>query len=153
PADTLGRLGGDEFVVLCEALNEAGDAVAVAERVIDCMATAFTINSTEVFISASIGIAVAAGGGADADELLSDADLAMYRAKERGKGVHEVFDESMRKLVVQRVAMEKALRGGIERGELVAHYQPVVDLGSGAVVGLEALVRWQHPERGLLAPA
>jgi EAL domain-containing protein (putative c-di-GMP-specific phosphodiesterase class I) len=124
----------------------------VAERIIDAVATAFPIGDTDVFISASIGVAVAEGD-TDAEALLADADLAMYRAKERGKGVHELFDESMRSLVVERVAMEKALRGGIDNGELVAHYQPVIDLETGTLAGMEALVRWQHPERGLLPPS
>jgi diguanylate cyclase (GGDEF)-like protein/PAS domain S-box-containing protein len=150
--DTLARLGGDEFVVLCEGVNTRDDAVAVAERIIECLKAPFSIAGSEVFVSASIGVAVAAGGDSDADQLLGDADLAMYRAKERGKGVHEVFDESMRALVVERIATEHALRLGIENGELVAHYQPVVDLRTGAIAGFEALVRWQHPERGLVPP-
>jgi diguanylate cyclase (GGDEF)-like protein/PAS domain S-box-containing protein len=152
PGDTLARLGGDEFVILCEGLVDGDNAAIVAERVIDALSTPFRIAGSEVYVSASIGVAVAAGDAMEADELLGDADLAMYRAKERGKGVHEVFDESMRSALIDRLATEKALRRGIADGELVAHYQPVVDLNTGSVVGLEALVRWRHPERGILPP-
>ncbi|HWW53418.1 MAG TPA: EAL domain-containing protein, partial [Acidimicrobiales bacterium] len=150
--DTLARLGGDEFVVLCEELARGDDAVAVAERIVGAFVSPFQIGGTEVQMSASIGVAVAVGADADAEQLLADADLAMYRAKERGRGSHEVFDETMRARLVARLETERALRRGIDEGELVAYYQPVIELGGGAVVGMEALVRWHHPDRGLVPP-
>ena len=150
--DTLARLGGDEFVVLCEDLARGDDAVAVAERIVGAFVSPFQIGGTEVQMSASIGVAVAVGADADAEQLLADADLAMYRAKERGRGSHEVFDETMRARLVARLETERALRRGIDEGELVAYYQPVIELGGGSVVGMEALVRWHHPDRGLVPP-
>jgi diguanylate cyclase (GGDEF)-like protein/PAS domain S-box-containing protein len=150
--DTLARLGGDEFVVLCEELQGQELAVQIAGRIIDGLSSPFLLEGSEAFVSASIGIAVTAGT-MDADQLLGDADLAMYRAKERGKGGYELFDESLRTRLVERLATEQALRKGIDEGELVAHYQPVVELTRGTVIGMEALVRWRHPERGLLPPS
>ena len=152
PGDTLARLGGDEFVVLCEELESQDVAVQIAERILGSLTSPFVLESSEAFVSASIGIAVTPGG-MDAEQLLGDADLAMYRAKERGKGDYELFDESLRTRLVERLATEQALRKGIDQGELVAHYQPVVELARGTVVGMEALVRWRHPQRGLLPPS
>jgi diguanylate cyclase (GGDEF)-like protein/PAS domain S-box-containing protein len=153
PGDTLARLGGDEFVILCEDLADSHDAVSIAQRLITGLATPFALPAGEVFVSASIGIAVAHGTGHDAEELLGDADMAMYRAKERGRGIYELYDHTMRARLIHRLATEKALRHGVDHDELFVVYQPTVDLATAAVTGVEALVRWQHPERGLLAPA
>jgi diguanylate cyclase (GGDEF)-like protein/PAS domain S-box-containing protein len=151
--DTLARLGGDEFVVLCPNLLGASDAIRVSERVIASLAHPFVVSGTEVYISASIGIVETSGERVRAEQLLSDADLAMYRAKERGRGVYELFDQSMRARLVERLTVEKELRTSIEKDQLCLHYQPVFDMAGGHVAGVEALVRWNHPERGLLPPS
>ena len=150
--DTLARLSGDEFVVLCEDVDDHHAAEEVAARILEALSAPFPVAGSEAYLSASIGIAMTAGGDTSAENLLADADLAMYRAKERGKGVFELFDERLRVRVTERLTTERALRTAIERDELVAHYQPVVDVVSGRVTGVEALVRWSHPDRGFLPP-
>jgi diguanylate cyclase (GGDEF)-like protein/PAS domain S-box-containing protein len=153
PGDTLARLGGDEFVILCEDVASSDDAEAIATRILETLSEPFTLPTGEAFITASIGIALASGEGENPDELLGDADLAMYRAKERGKGVHELFDHHMRARLVERMATEKALRQAVDRDEFFLVYQPIVELGTGTLRGVEALVRWRHPERGLVPPS
>lgn len=150
--DTLARLSGDEFVVVCEDVDDGLDATEMAQRVLDELAKPFQVAGSEAYVSGSVGVAVSGGLNTDAETLLADADMAMYRAKERGRGVYEVFDTSLRSRVIERLTIERALRRGIEADELLAHYQPLVDVETGRVTGVEALVRWQHPERGLLAP-
>jgi diguanylate cyclase (GGDEF)-like protein/PAS domain S-box-containing protein len=153
PSDTLARFGGDEFTILCEDIGDADEAVAVAERIINGMEAPLPIGSTEVAMRASIGIALAcADADADAERLLRDADAAMYRAKEHGRNRVEVFDEVMRARVVSQLSTEKALRRAIDREEFVLHYQPEVALLSRARCGVEALVRWVDPERGMIPP-
>jgi diguanylate cyclase (GGDEF)-like protein len=149
---TLARFGGDEFVVLCEDLASEVGAVRIAERVQQALLSPFVLERKEHFVTASIGIVLASGSDRDAEDLLRDADIAMYRAKERGPGNWEIFDEALRKRALERVATERALRNALETGELRLHYQPIVALDGGAVQFVEALVRWQHPERGLLPP-
>ena len=150
--DTVARVGGDEFVVCCEGLDGEDDATAMAARMCEAVAEPVVLDGVELFVTTSVGIAVAEAGQ-DAATLLRDADAALYRAKERGKNRAEVFDDEVRAAVAERMAVESALHRAVERGELRLHYQPVVDLLDGSVVGVEALVRWQHPERGLLPPA
>jgi diguanylate cyclase (GGDEF)-like protein len=150
-ADTAARLGGDEFAVLLEDLADEGEATAVAERMITAFRRPFSILSKEVFASASIGIAFASPGGT-CDQVLRNADLAMYTAKGRGKARSEVFDESMHGAALERLELEGDLRRAVEQGELVLHYQPIVELRTGRVAAFEALVRWHHPVRGLLNP-
>ncbi|MEA2319343.1 MAG: hypothetical protein QOD44_3532 [Solirubrobacteraceae bacterium] len=150
--DTVARFGGDEFVLICEGLNNAGEAVRIAERTLRALEAPFAVGAGEHYVSASLGIAIADGPGRDAEDLIREADAAMYRAKERGTGRLEVFDERMRAQATARLRIETELRRALEREELVLHYQPVVDIEDGGVTSLEALVRWQHPERGLLAP-
>jgi diguanylate cyclase (GGDEF)-like protein/PAS domain S-box-containing protein len=152
PSDTIARLGGDEFVVVCEGLTDARDAVTVAERVSAAMAEPLVLPAGPHQVSASIGIAVAACPDDTPESLLRDADAAMYRAKERGRGRYELFDEAMREQVMRRMRTENELRRALDAGELRVHYQPIVDLSDGRAIGLEALVRWQHPDRGLLGP-
>jgi diguanylate cyclase (GGDEF)-like protein/PAS domain S-box-containing protein len=149
--DVVARLGGDEFVVVCA--EPAGDsAIAeVAQRVVDVLAQPFSLGERELFASASVGVAVG-GAGADAEGLLRDADAAMYRAKEQGGGRYEVFDAELRARLVARMATEAALRRALERDELEVHYQPIADLTTGRYMVFEALVRWHHPERGLISP-
>ncbi|MDX6664385.1 MAG: hypothetical protein QOG68_591, partial [Solirubrobacteraceae bacterium] len=150
--DTAARFGGDEFVLLCEDISGAHQAIAIADRVSASLAAPFVLGDDEAFVRTSIGIAMATGQDARAEALLRDADAAMYRAKEKGGGVYEVFDDEMRAGAVKRLDTESALHRALERGEFLLHYQPQAVLATGAVVGLEALVRWQHPDRGLVAP-
>jgi diguanylate cyclase (GGDEF)-like protein/PAS domain S-box-containing protein len=152
PSDTVARLGGDEFLVVCEQLDGAHEAIRVAERVAQAITLPIVLSAGEHFITASIGIAVADSAEAVPEDLLRDADAAMYRAKERGRGRYELFDEVLRKRVLLRLRTENELRRGIEQDELRVVYQPVVELADGAVTAVEALVRWQHPQRGLLDP-
>ncbi len=152
PSDTVARLGGDEFLVLCEQLDGAREAIRVAERVAHAVTQPIVLASGEHFITASIGIAMAETAEADPADLLRDADAAMYRAKERGRGRYELFDDVLRTRVLRRMRTETELRRALEHEELSLLYQPVVDTMSGQIRAVEALVRWNHPERGLLEP-
>jgi diguanylate cyclase (GGDEF)-like protein/PAS domain S-box-containing protein len=151
PSDTIARFGGDELVILCEDLDGEPGARAIADRIAALFEEPFIVEDGEAFLQASIGIALAADG-ASAEDLIRDADAAMYRAKEGGRARVEVFDEAMRDDARERVATESALRRAIERDELCIHVQPVVRIGDEAIVAFEALVRWEHPERGLVPP-
>ena len=153
PEDSVARLGGDEFTVLLEDLGDARDAARVAERIIAALRAPFAIGGREVVISASIGIAHGAGDREQAIDLWRNADIAMYRAKQAGKGGYEVFDRRMGHQAVERLALEADLRRAIERGEFRLVYQPKVELATGRIVGVEALARWLHPERGVVPPA
>jgi diguanylate cyclase (GGDEF)-like protein len=150
-ADTIARFGGDEFGVLLAEVADERTAIRVAERIATMLATPFQIGGREHFIGVSTGI-VLGGSGRDPDELIRDADTAMYSAKRRGRGRYELFDHDMRARVRELITVDNELRTAIERSDLRLSYQPVVDLRSGKVIGAEALVRWQHPERGLLMP-
>jgi diguanylate cyclase (GGDEF)-like protein len=150
--DTVARLGGDEFAVLFTNLRDQEDAVTVADRITRAMREPISLGGTQVTISPSVGIATA-GHGSSSDALLRNADVAMYRAKASGKGRHAVFEPSMHAEVLVRVQLETDLRRAVERGELRLHYQPIVRLDDGEVAGAEALVRWEHPERGLVFPS
>lgn len=164
PSDTLARLAGDEFVVLLENVDEAG-AVRTAERILQGVGSPFTISGQEFFISASVGIALGrrsaladrqpAGKsvGHEADILLRHADLAMYKAKKRGKARHVLYEERMGQEAGTRLTLERDLRRALRRREIEVYYQPEVFLKSGRVAGMEALARWRHPERGLVLPA
>jgi diguanylate cyclase (GGDEF)-like protein/PAS domain S-box-containing protein len=152
PSDTVARLGGDEFLVVCEQLDGAHEAIRVAERVAQAINQPIVLAEGEHFVTASIGIAAAESAGVLPEDLLRDADAAMYRAKERGRGRYELFDDHLRKRVLLRMRTENELRRGMEKGELRVVYQPVVELDGGNVTAVEALVRWQHPKRGLLDP-
>jgi diguanylate cyclase (GGDEF)-like protein len=148
--DTVARFGGDEFAVLAD-INEEADAIHIAERILAMFAHPFALEGREVFASASIGIAISSRTF-DGEALVRDADAAMYRAKSRGRAGYELFDEAMRARVMQRLQLESELHRALKRGELELAYQPIVSLADGAVLGAEALVRWHHPERGLLMP-
>jgi diguanylate cyclase (GGDEF)-like protein len=150
--DTAARFGGDEFVILCEDVSGERQAIAIAERIADELDAPFTVEGDEVFVRTSVGIALATEPGARPEALIRDADAAMYRAKERGGGVYEVFDDQMRERAVRRMETENALHRALDRGEFVMHYQPIVQMATGALHGVEALARWQHPHRGLVMP-
>ncbi len=151
PSDTLARFGGDELTLLCEDIGHGEDARAVAQRLLDTFGEPFVVQDGEAFLQASIGIALSRDGFETPEDLIRDADAAMYRAKARGQGI-ELFDEAMRQDVRDRLALEAALRRGIGRGELRLHCQPLVSLADARIEGFEALVRWEHPERGLVPP-
>jgi diguanylate cyclase (GGDEF)-like protein len=150
--DTLARLGGDEFALLLEEVKEPSDAARVAERLQVALRSPMTIRDSEVFTSASIGIALFGRADDAPQHLLRSADLAMYRAKEHGRDRFEVFDPAMHTAAMERLRLEMDLRRAIERDQLTLHYQPVFSLSTGGVVAVEALIRWQHPERGLIPP-
>jgi diguanylate cyclase (GGDEF)-like protein len=149
--DTAARLGGDEFALLIEDATVEHDVIVVAERVTACLRQPFVLAGKEVFVGASVGIAFAERG-LDADQMLRNADLAMYTAKGLGKNRFEVFAPEMHTNVVDRLEVEAELRRALDRGERRLFYQPIVDLSTSHVTGVEALIRWQHPQRGLLGP-
>jgi diguanylate cyclase (GGDEF)-like protein/PAS domain S-box-containing protein len=150
---TVARFGGDEFTILLEELRRPADAALVAERLLTELGRPFNLDGSEVFTTASIGIVSDGQGYAEAEDLLRDADTAMYRAKAMGKARYEIFDGAMREHVVERLRLETDLQKGIERREFCPYYQPIVSLVTGRLAGFEALVRWRHPQRGLLEPA
>src|SRR6267143_1983527 len=149
---TVARLGGDEFTVLLDDIKDPSDAKRAADRMMKALATPFILGGKEVFTSVSIGIALSNSAYELPEEILRDADTAMYRAKSLGKARYEVFDADMRASVMARLQLETDLRRALERGELRNFYQPIVALASGEIAGFEALLRWQHPTRGLLGP-
>jgi diguanylate cyclase (GGDEF)-like protein len=150
--DVVARLGGDEFAVLLEGVHDATRACQIAERIINDLNAPFRLAAKELFTSTSVGIALAAPHYQNPDELLRDADSAMYRAKAAGRHRFAVFDDDLRKEAVSLLEVENDLRRGLTRNEFVPYYQPVVDIENGDVVGYEALMRWRHPQRGVLLP-
>jgi EAL domain-containing protein (putative c-di-GMP-specific phosphodiesterase class I) len=148
----VARLGGDEFTILLEGVRDAEDAIRMAERIQKQLALPCHLGGNEVFTSASLGIALSAIGYHRAEDLLRDANIAMHRAKSLGKARHQVFDTTMHSHAVALLKLETDLRRVIERQEYRVHYQPIVVLETGRLTGFEALVRWQHPTRGLLYP-
>ncbi|MDP3773994.1 MAG: EAL domain-containing protein [Gemmatimonadales bacterium] len=153
PGDTAARLGGDEFALFLDDIHDVGDAIRVADRIENELKQPFVLGTQEVFGSASIGIALSVAGYDRPEDFLRDADLAMYRAKEQGGARHEVFQVEMHKHAVAMLQLETDLRRALERDEFLLHYQPIVSMRSGKIVGFEALARWQHPQRGLVQPA
>jgi diguanylate cyclase (GGDEF)-like protein/PAS domain S-box-containing protein len=155
PGDVVARFGGDEFGIMIDRLADEGEALAIADRVADAFMQPFSLDGVDHFVSASIGIAVSRGSEerpVNAELLIRDADAAMYRAKESGRARCVLFDAEMRAGAMRRLEVERELRYALERDELALFYQPVVNLRSGEITGLEALVRWRHPERGMLDP-
>jgi diguanylate cyclase (GGDEF)-like protein/PAS domain S-box-containing protein len=151
--DTAARLGGDEFAILLEDVTDPAEAAGVADRVIEALRPPFDIDGKRTFVYASIGIAQSAGTpGERAEELLRNADVAMYIAKRRGKGGHEFFEPDMHLAAMKRLELKAELELALDRDEFVIHYQPAVQLASGQITAVEALVRWNHPERGLVPP-
>ncbi|HEV8424303.1 MAG TPA: EAL domain-containing protein [Actinomycetes bacterium] len=152
PSDTVARFGGDEFAVLIEDASDDIDVTAVAERVLEGLRQPFVVNGRELHVRGSMGIARMESDVEGADQLLRNADLAMYRAKAAGRGGYERYDPEMHTELVQRVQLEADLRRALEDGDLFLNYQPTFDLASGQLVGAEALARWHHPTRGLVPP-
>jgi diguanylate cyclase (GGDEF)-like protein/PAS domain S-box-containing protein len=150
--DTVGRFGGDEFVILCEDIDGADDATRLAERVSLAFHQPFDLDDADIVVGMSIGIAVSQPGVADAETLIRDADAAMYRAKAQGRARYQLFEPHIRHQAVDRFELERELRAALGNDELEVFYQPVFDLAGGHVVGAEALLRWNHPTRGVVAP-
>lgn len=150
-SDTVARLGGDEFAVLLENVRSEADMLTVAARISHALRSPFALEGKEVFVAASIGIARATPG-ITADELLRNADAAMYAAKTRGKSQHAIFEPAMHAEIVARLELEADLRRALTHGELRVHYQPIVDLATGRLTGMETLLRWAHPKRGWVMP-
>jgi len=150
--DMVARFGGDEFAILLDAIQDASDAVRVAEKVQQAISAPFKLVSHEAITTASIGVALSTSGYTEAEDIIRDADTAMYRAKDRGKARCEIFDTAMHTRAVTLLRLESDLRRALEKDELCVYYQPIVSLASGELHGFEALVRWQHPERGIVSP-
>ena len=153
PTDTVARLGGDEFTILLENISSKSEATLVAESIYQTLTFPFYIDGYELFSTASIGIALSSQGYEKPEDMLRDADLTMYSAKERGKACYEVFDCSMRDRALQRLELETDLRRAMERQEFEVYYQPITSLALGTLAGFEALVRWNHPTKGSIKPA
>ncbi|MHB8948075.1 MAG: putative bifunctional diguanylate cyclase/phosphodiesterase, partial [Rhodoferax sp.] len=152
-SDTVSRQGGDEFLLLLPFIEHADDAALSAQKMLTALAAPHHIDGRDLHISVSIGISVYPDDGQDAQTLIMCADTAMYYAKENGRNNFKFFEQDMNTRAVQRQSIESSLRQALERQEFVLHYQPKIDLQSGTIVGAEALIRWQHPQRGLLSPA
>ncbi len=152
PGDTVARLGGDEFAILLNDIHGPEDATRVAERVQELLREKLVLGGREVFTSASIGVALSNAGYRTPEEILRDADTAMYRAKAAGRGCYQVFDQTMHRSVVALLKLETELRQAVEKNQFLMHYQPIVSLEDKRIVGFEGLVRWLHPEHGLVSP-
>ncbi|MEK6277098.1 MAG: EAL domain-containing protein [Actinomycetota bacterium] len=150
--DTVARFGGDEFAILVEEVYDEREATVIADRIRDAFGDPFSIRGYDQYISASIGVAVGRGSEQDAESLIRDADAAMYRAKDHGRDRSELFDQAMRANAFQRLETERELRHALERDEFVLHYQPIVELANGDIIGVEALLRWEHPKKGMVSP-
>lgn len=151
--DTVARVGGDEFTIMVEAITGVTEAIRAAVRVLDTLNEPFLLDGEEIYANVSIGIAVSGPEYDRPEQLIRDADTAMYRAKAEGKGRYEIFDAAMREEAVSLLQLETDLRRALDRQELRVHYQPIVSLRNGATTGFEALIRWQHPTKGLVPPA
>lgn len=153
PGDTAARYGGDEFTVLCEGITSESDAVVIAERIGAAVSRPFALDDAETVLTSSIGIAIASGNEDSPENLVHQADSAMYRAKKHGKARYELFSGVIRQRAIERLELENALHRALDRDEFRLHFQPEVDLGTDDFTSVEALLRWDHPERGLLPPA
>jgi diguanylate cyclase (GGDEF)-like protein len=153
PVDTLARFGGDEFAILLSGMSDATDAVRVAQRISEELSQPFVLDKNSAFATSSIGIALSSTGYDRPEDILRDADTAMYRAKENGKARYEVFDQGMHARAVSRLQLESDLRRAVEEKQFCVFYQPIICLENGRLSGFEALVRWNHPRRGLVSPA
>jgi diguanylate cyclase (GGDEF)-like protein len=152
PTDSVARLGGDEFVILLDDIRDISDATYVADRIQREISTASLLSEHTAYVTASMGIVLSASGYDDPEDILRDADIAMYRAKGNGRARYEIFDTTMRDRILKRLNLENELRQAIERGDLRVYFQPIVSLSDNQLIGFEALVRWQHHERGIIPP-
>jgi len=150
--DLFARLGGDEFTVLLNVINDTEDAARVARRIIDIMSEPFKVNGCDIFITSSIGIAIYPNDGQEIDSLLKNADAAMYSAKENGKNSYQYYKEHMNAAAFERLTLENDLHKALEQEEFLLHYQPLISVDSGAITGMEALIRWQHPNGTIIPP-
>ncbi len=152
PYDTVARFGGDEFAVLLEDVTFAEDAAAVAARIVKACESPLTLQGSEVTASVSVGLAHSRGSDQTSAEILRAADIALYQAKRSGRGQYTIFDPKLDLVWLERLKLERDIRGAVGRGEIMNYYQPIIDLATGAVIGVEALARWNHPERGIVPP-
>lgn len=152
-SDTLARLGGDEFIVLLPKLQAAEGAQKVADKIVSAFKQPFDVDNNELYITASIGVALYPDDGVDADTLIKNADIAMYHTKDQGKNGFNIFSRELSELQRHQLSIENEIRRGLREGQFVVHYQPQVDVADGRIRGVEALLRWQHPQRGLLKPS
>jgi len=153
PTDLIARLGGDEFAILLEDMTRERDAVDLAERIQRELQRAFNLGDMEVTITASIGITFSTNGYQTSEQIIRDADIAMYKAKSKGKGQYALFDSSLHQHVTQQLKLESELRRALGQGQIYLDYQPIYSLKEQTLIGFEALVRWRHPERGALEPS
>ena len=150
--DTIARLGGDEFTLLLPHIESVDDVISVSQKIIDVLKPSFNFDGRELHITTSIGIALYPSDGKDVQSLLKNADIALYRAKEQGRNNYQLYTPSMNAKAFERLAMEVSMRKALERHEFVVYYQPQVDLATGEIIGMEALIRWMHPDLGLVSP-
>ena len=150
--DTIARMGGDEFAILQVAINQPADATALAHRVIESVSRPYELEGRQVVIGTSVGIAIGPVDGLASDQLMRNADLALYRAKDDGRGTYRFFEPEMDAQMQERRGLEYDLRKALAAGEFELHYQPVVHLETNKISGFEALIRWRHPEKGLISP-
>ena len=151
--DTVSRQGGDEFVILLSEVTHAQDAAVSADKILLALSAPYKIDQHELHVTVSIGIVTYPDDGTDAETLMKNADFAMYHAKDSGRNNHQFFKPDMNVHAAERQSLENGLRHAVERKEFVLHYQPKVDVETGAISGVEALIRWRHPQRGLVPPA
>ncbi|NVN92649.1 MAG: EAL domain-containing protein [Desulfuromonadales bacterium] len=152
-ADTVSRLGGDEFTLILDDIAAPEDSVLVADKILQAFTSPFSLDNHEMFVTASIGITLFPTDGDTADKLLKNSDTAMYHAKEKGRNNYQFFSEEMNARVSERLHLETGLRHALDRNEFLLHYQPRIEVTTGRIVGVEALIRWQHPEKGMISPA
>jgi diguanylate cyclase (GGDEF)-like protein len=150
--DTLARFGGDEFIILAEDMCDPPQPVRIAQRILEGLKDPLEVNGNTIYISTSIGIVLGSPSYIRAEQVIRDADTAMYRAKAQGKGCYAIFDEDMHTNAVKRLTIENELRRGIEHNQFILHYQPIINLTTRSIIGFESLVRWNHPEKGLIGP-